>query len=157
MDIRLSWRSSTSSSSIFEEVGEIIERPELVEKELNLDVVVIYKATTLRTIAEHIASKIKVESELFSWCLNLVSCTLLFSISPKTTDIHFFEDDDYRKISNLFELKRGERRIDKSIVKNILGAKETLEVLARKNLIKEDEHYYFVIGHILKNIELGKI
>ncbi len=158
MDIKITWLSpQQESSNLFEETSTMVEKNVQKSKNLNLDVVFIYKNTTLRTVAEYILSKIKVDNQHLMWTINFLVCLLYYTVSPKSTSVHFFDDNEFREIFSLFKTSRGEQFIEKSDVNTIPNITEIMDILIRKKVIKETNERYYVVGHILKELEINSI
>jgi len=161
MDIKISWQTQEADTGIFSEIGELmseVESKKLLRgnRDVNLDVMVACKSTTSRRIADYLLSRVDPKTPTLSWWHNFVSCALLCAISLKGNDMAFFEDNEFREIFSLFESKYGEKYIKKSAINEIEGASDILDMMCRKGILKQAEDVYYVVGHLLKNVQIGK-
>lgn len=158
MDIEITWQSNSNNNSIFEENGTVVDGSEMPKnKELNLDVLFIFKNTTLRSIANHMVSKIAIDDSIVKWGVNFTLCCLLYALSPSNSSVHFFDDDDFKSVESLFKSKRGEYFVMKEALETISGGKDVIDVLIRNKVIIEDDDRYYVVGYMLKNLQIKKI
>lgn len=157
MDLKMTWVEGPDQLSVFEDLGTKIESsPDNENHDLNLDVVVAYKTTTLRFVADSLLSSIKVDNQFLSWSLNFVSCALLMCLSLKGTVLAELVENEFRDVYPFFEKNYGEMVVKKNAVSHLPHAHEVLSMLMRRGVLKEDDDHYYVVGHILKNIELSK-
>lgn len=164
MDYSITWLSERVSSNsaplsdVFSEVG-VAANPKSCKHntDINLDVVVSYKSTTIKSIAEYLLSKVNTGNYKADWAINFVSCIIFECISFKGTSVTFFEDDEFHEFMQIFEKVYGETLLRKEKIAHIENADKILSVLCRKGVLRAEGDCYYVVGHILKCIHIEKI
>lgn len=155
-DILITWED-TGKEDIFSIVGEPTEGMIKPKDNLRLDVLVAYKRTSLRALAEYLIelSEISIKNKKIKYIISFISYVLMYAVSPKESSIYFSKNNMFREVDGLFENEYGEKFIRKEKLEGLEEINSVIKVLVRNKLFEEDEDRYYVIGFILKNLEIN--
>ena len=154
-DTEIIWQES-NSDGVFSQIGEKTEDYKIPKDNLKLDVLMVFKKTTIREITEYLLQQLLSHSQstTVNEIVSFLHVVILYAISPNSASIHFFENDEYREIESLFKMEYGERYIEKQNLDGIPNADSVIAMLTRHKLLEESGDKYYLKGHILKNLEI---
>lgn len=154
-DIEIVWEDD-GSHGFLSEIGEIVPGLRKSSKYLKLDVVFVFKKTTLNSIVDYLLThgELKINNRLARELIGLTKCIILYALSPKSADIIFLDNDEFRDMAKLFKKELGEYFITEHSLKNFPKSKLLMERMISKKLIEKDGDRYYVVGHIVNNIKI---
>lgn len=156
-DFEIIWEN-TLLQNVFFEMGTDVAPSCHQQNELRLDVFITYKKTTLREIANYLLSTIStnVNNNTLKQLICFSNLVVLYAISPKDAEIFFSANNEYRNLFNLFDTEFGEHFVTLGSLSKLPDVIPLVDRMVTKKLLEKDGERYYVVGHILKNVQIVK-
>lgn len=156
-DLEIIWEDN-NSDGLFSEIGVELSDAGHKSKDVKLDVLFTFKKTTLSALIDHLLTSSEgiIENRLANETVGLFKCIVLYAISPKNAEVFFSNSNEFRGIMALVEKEYGEYYIAEKKLSDIPNSQNFMRRLVSKKILEKDGERYYIVGHILKNVEINK-
>lgn len=156
-DIEFIWEDD-GSESIFSDIGQKCSNLANKSNDIKLDVFLTFKKTTLNSVVDYLFFHLenKAKNRLIKESINLVKCIVLYALSPGNADVYFSDIDEFREITKIINKEYGEYYLTSESLSQIHNSETLIQRMVAKKLLEKEGNRYYIVGHILKNIEINK-
>lgn len=158
IDFEIIWEDN-DSNGLFSEIGYSCSDRTHKSKYIKLDVLLIFKKTTFREIIDYLFTRFEdiPNNRFIGKTIGLIiKCIILYAIDPENVEIYFSDDNEFRKVVSLFKKEFGEYYVNKKSLTDIPHSTTLIQRMIEKKLLEENDDRYYIVRHILKNIEINK-
>ena len=156
-DLEIIWEDG-NSNGLFSEIGFEYSDAERKSKDVKLDVLFTFKKTTLSALVNYLLTSAEglTNNRFLNETIGLVKCIVLYAIAPKNAEVYFSDENEFRGVLSRFKKEFGEYYVTEESLSDIPGSEIMMNRLITKKLLEKDGNRYYIVGHIMKNIEINK-
>lgn len=157
IDFEIIWEDN-DSNGLFSEIGYFYSDRNQKSKYIKLDVLLIFKKTTFREIIDHLFTRFEdiSNNRFIGKTVGLIKLIILYAIDPENAEIYFSDDNEFRKVMGLFKKEFGEYYVNQKSLTDIPHSTTLIQRMIEKKLLEKNGDRYYIVRHILKNIEINR-